>query len=342
MAIMQNGDTGWSQLAGHEWAATLLADAIRQQRFGHAYLLTGPDQVGKTSLARLVAQTLNCEATPEQRPCGACRACRLIAADRHPDVRLVKPEVNDRGALSIKIDQMRELQQALSLSAVEARHKVAIIERFDAASPGAANAFLKTLEEPPSGVVLVLTATEADTLLSTIVSRCRTVQLRPVLAGVIEELLRVHHEAPPERAAQLAHMAAGRPGWAVTALQDEQLVDDRQSQLQLLGQAIAGTRVGRFALAEQIARRPESVAPALQTWLSWWRDLAQVAISGSTDGELSHIDRREELEQCAQRWTQAEILRGLQRTNQAVRQVARNANTRLALEVMLLGYPYVR
>ncbi len=342
MAGMDISQTGWAQLAGHDWATTLLADAIRQERVGHAYLLTGPDQIGKTSLARLVAQTLNCEAEPEQRPCGVCRACRLIAADRHPDVRLVTPEVNDRGALSIKIDQIRELQQALSLSAYEARHKVAIIERFDATSIGAANAFLKTLEEPPPGVVLLLTADEADSLLSTIVSRCRTIHLRPVPAATIDELLQTRHGAPPDKATQLAHMAAGRPGWAVVALQNESYLDERNSQLETLSQAIAGSRVARFALAEQIARHPEKITPMLQTWLSWWRDLAQFAFNGPTNGDLSHVDRHEELSRFAQGWSRAEIMRGLQLTDTALRQIARNANTRLALEVMFLGYPAIR
>ncbi len=342
MARMDISQTGWAQLAGHDWATTLLADAIRQERVGHAYLLTGPDQIGKTSLARLVAQTLNCEAAPEERPCGACRACRLIAADRHPDVRLVTPEVNDRGALSIKIDQIRELQQALSLSAYEARHKVAIIERFDATSIGAANAFLKTLEEPPPGVVLLLTAAEADSLLSTIVSRCRTIHLRPVPAAAIDDLLQTRFDAPPDRATLLAHMAAGRPGWAIVALQDDRYLDERNSQLEMLNQALAGTRVARFALAEQIAKRPEQVAPLLQTWLSWWRDLAQFAFNGLTNGDLSHVDREAELARFAQSWSRAEVMRGLQHTDDAVRQVARNANTRLVLEVMFLGYPTVR
>lgn len=342
MASMETSQTGWTRLAGHDWATALLADAILQERVGHAYLLTGPDQVGKTSLARLVAQTLNCEAEPAQRPCGVCRACRLIAADRHPDVRMVTPEVNDRGALSIKIDQIRDLQQALSLSSYEARHKVAIIERFDAASLGAANAFLKTLEEPPPGVVLLLTATEADSLLSTIVSRCRTIHLRPVPAATIETLLQTQYDSPPDQATRLAHLAEGRPGWAVNALRDDNLLDERSRHLELLSEALAGNRVTRFGLAEQIARRPEEVTPTLQTWLSWWRDLAQTAVTGPTNSDLNLGNRPEALGRFVQIWTQAEIVRGLQRTDEAVRQIARNANSRLALEYMFLGYPYMR
>ncbi|HRO91740.1 MAG TPA: DNA polymerase III subunit delta', partial [Promineifilum sp.] len=180
---------GWRTIVGHDWAVRLIANAILHDRVGHAYLITGPEQIGKMTLARTFAQALNCTAESGLRPCGACRACQLIQADKHPDVRVILPEVSERGAMSIKIEQMRRLQQDLSLSTYEANYKVAILKRFDTANLNAANAFLKTLEEPPSNVVLILTATDSDTLLPTINSRCRTIGLRPMPADLIEETL---------------------------------------------------------------------------------------------------------------------------------------------------------
>lgn len=337
MATMR---TGWERIAGHEWATDLLARAISQDRVGHAYLLTGPEQIGKTTLARLLAQALNCEVEPEERPCGECRSCRLIAADRHPDVRLLVPEVNDRGAQSIKIEQIRELQQALSLSAHEARQKVAILRRFDTASLGAANAFLKTLEEPPTGVVLLLTANEADSMLPTIVSRCRTLQLRPVPAATISDLLRTSYEATDEQAASLARIAAGRPGWAIDALHNTDQISEREDRLRLLDQAIGGNRVARFALAEEIARRPEAVVPTLQTWLAWWREQAQTAFGHPENDEVEGGSGNGVASTRSVRWSREEMIRGLQRTDLALRHLSRNGNTRLVLEYMLLGYPY--
>ncbi|MCA9973242.1 MAG: DNA polymerase III subunit, partial [Anaerolineales bacterium] len=232
-------ETGWDAIVGHEWAVQLLRGAIVHDRVGHAYLITGPEQVGKTTLARTFAQALNCaEADAAARPCGVCRHCRLIAADRHPDVRLLAPEVSGRGKLTLKIDQVRELQQGLSLAAYEARTKVAILRRFDAATLGAANAFLKTLEEPPANVVLLLTAIEADGLLATIVSRCRTIGLRPLPTDLVLQSLMTRWRVPEARAELLAHLADGRLGWAVAASQDEAPLAERAEFLAQLAEAL--------------------------------------------------------------------------------------------------------
>ena len=206
--------TEWNNIVGHDWAVEVLAAGITHGRVGHAYLITGPAQVGKTTLAITFAMALNCE-NDEARPCGRCRPCTLIKANRHPDITIIEPEVSNRGKQSIKIDTMRELQRKLQLAAVEARYKVGIITEFDAANPNAANAFLKTLEEPPGDTVLILTATEADSLLDTIKSRCRVVGIRPIPTDTVQQALRTRWNVDSEQAHLLAHLANGRLGWAL-------------------------------------------------------------------------------------------------------------------------------
>ncbi|MCA9999311.1 MAG: DNA polymerase III subunit delta' [Anaerolineales bacterium] len=333
---------GWNDIVGHDWAKELLAGAIVHGRVGHAYLLSGPTQVGKTMLARTFAQALNClaeEATA--RPCGVCRACQLIAADRHPDVRLVEPDVTGRGTAVLRIDQIRQLQQDLSLSAYEGRYKVAIVTRFDAANVNAANAFLKTLEEPPPDVVLLLTAVSADTLLETITSRCRTVSLRPLPAEQIRDSLQTRWHVPADQATLLAHLADGRLGWAITAWQDKTILQTRGQQLGQLWEGINGRRVERFALADKLSRQNEGVVPTLQTWLSWWRDLLVLAQHKGSERvpPLTNLDELERLGELTAVWSRPQILHSLQQTNNAIWQIQRNANTRLVLENLFLVYP---
>lgn len=333
------GRMSWNTIVGHDWAVALLRGAITNGRIGHAYLITGPEQIGKTTLARTFAQALNCEAEPEKRPCGTCRSCELIAADRHPDIRLVEPDMSGRGKYTLKIESIRELQRNLNLGAYEARYKVAILTRFDAATTGAANAFLKTLEEPPGNVVLLLTAADADTLLPTIVSRCRTIGLRPLPADVIEQTLATRLGVKADRAELLAHLADGRLGWAITAHEDESMLAERQNQLDALYTAVKGSRVERFKLADKLSRKAEDLPDMLRTWLSWWRDLTLLAQANGHSLTITNIDEQENLGKLAKNWDRRDIFASLKQTDLALWQLANNGNTRLVIENLLLTYP---
>lgn len=332
----------WNHVIGHDWAIQHLTAAIQHNRIGHAYLITGPSHIGKATLALTFAQALNCLAEDTaERPCGRCRACTLISSNRHPDVRLITGDVSGRGKLTIKIDQIRQLQQELSLAAYEARYKVAILKQFDAANPSAANAFLKTLEEPPANVILLLTAAEADTLLPTINSRCRTLALRPLPTPAIAEALIGRWQLPADQANLLAHLADGRLGWAVRAAQEPTLLKEREKQLETLQTALRETRVGRFALADKLAQKPETLPPLLQSWLTWWRDLTLLSVGRmANSSHLTNIDHLPQLEQLAQTWTSPQILAALKRTETTLWQLDHNANTRLALENLFLTYPH--
>lgn len=333
--------TAWDHIVGHRWAVDLLRDAVRRGRTSHAYLFTGPAQIGKTTIARTVAQALNCVAPdPDERPCGNCRSCQLIALDRHPDVSLLLPEVSGRGKLTIKIEAIRELQRDLNLPPMESRFRVAILKRFDAATPGAANAFLKTLEEPPRLAKLLLTANEVDSLLPTISSRCQILALRPLPAAQVHGALAAQTTLPAEQITNLAQMADGRLGWALAAAATPEMLVERDGQLEMLLTALDGDRVARFALAGQLSREPETLPDILRTWLSWWRDLALLSWGDGTPEMVSNIDRLEELQRYAHAWSRTDIRRGLEQTNRAILQLEQNANTRLALEVLLLTYPY--
>lgn len=330
---------GWQNIVGHEWTVQMLNSAIVHNRVGHAYLLTGPGQIGKMTLARTFAQALNCTADPEKRPCGECRACRLVATDRHPDVRVIRPEVSDRGLAAIKIEQIRQLQQDLSLSTYEARYKIALLKRIDTANLNAANAFLKTLEEPPGHVILLLTANDPDRVLPTIVSRCRVLGLRALPVGLIEESLMTRWKARPDNAHLLAHLSAGRLGWAVRAHEDAALLQTRETQLATLQQALSASLVARFAMAETLAKRAETLPQMLETWVGWWRDLSLLAYGRRSPDTISNIDEAERLYALASQWSRGRIRASLQQTAIALRQIAQNANTRLVLENVFLTYP---
>ncbi len=329
--------SAWDHIIGHDWAVDLLANAITNGRIGHAYLFTGAAQVGKTTLATAFAMALNC--TETNKPCGACRSCRLIEAGRHPDVTVLNPTISARGKATLKIDEIRTLQRQLQLAVYEGPYKIAIITDFDAATVSAANAFLKTLEEPPKNVILMLTATQADALLDTIKSRCRVVNMRPVATPRLIDHLQTAHQLPTAEATTLAQIANGRPGWAIAAVADSALLEERTALLTMLTDALAGNRVTRFKLAEKLAKQPETLTNLLNIWLTWWRDLLVLA-NGQTAAVVTNLDYQTELEKLAGNWSAAAILRSLNQTSSAQWQLTRNANTRLVLENLLLTYPF--
>lgn len=161
--------------------ATLLQRSLERGRLAHAYLFTGPQMAELEGMARTLAQTLNCQNPPRRSAagvaldcCDTCRNCRRIAAAAHADVQWVRPESKLR---VITIDQIRELLQTLHLKPMEGGYKVVLIVGADRLNVQAANAFLKTLEEPPAKSIMVLLSTEPEKVMETILSRCLRLNL---------------------------------------------------------------------------------------------------------------------------------------------------------------------
>ena len=274
-------------VVGHDWAVDLLRRAISAGHLPHALLITGSPSVGKGTLARSLAQQLLC--TANHSPCGACRACRLVTSGNHPDLRWIEPE-----GQALKIAQVRELTRQLSLAPLEGRWKIAVLDRFETATPGAANALLKTLEEPPPSVILVLLAQQAEALLPTIVSRCQVISLRPVPRSLIEQALIKRWGVTAERARLLSHLCGGRLGWAISASTSPDYLEHHNQKLDDLVRLLHSNRVARFIYAESLARQaPESILEDLELWTGWWRDVLLLASHSSVP--LTHIDRQTEL-----------------------------------------------
>ena len=178
----------FSDLAQHRQAVTLLQRSLERGRLGHAYLFTGESLPELEQAARTLAKTLNCQSPPRRGPqglaldcCDRCLVCRQIDGDIHADVQWIRPESKTR---VVKIEQIRELLQTVHLKATSVEFKVAVIAGADRLNPNAANAFLKTLEEPPAKSVHILLSTEPQRLLETILSRCLRLNFGGDAAGL--------------------------------------------------------------------------------------------------------------------------------------------------------------
>ena len=325
----------WNML-GHEWAVDMLRQHAARGDVRHAYLFCGPPGLGRRTLALRLAQALNCtKPIAAGMPCGQCRDCKQIEAMQHPDMNVIQAD-SEGGTL--KVDQVREVQHALSLKPYQAKYRVALFLRFQEANDNAANALLKTLEEAPAHAILLLTADTPEQLLPTIVSRCEILRLRALPVSAIESDL-LERGVDEERARLLAHISGGRPGYARKLVDDTTLLEKREERLNDLQTLLPAPRVEKFSYADKLAKDKDVMRQTILIWLSYWRDVMLRVAQAETP--LINIDRNMEIEFLAGRLDLSTARRVVGDLESALEKMDRNVNSRLLAEVLLLDWPKV-
>jgi DNA polymerase-3 subunit delta' len=326
-------------MLGHDWAVNMLVRHIADHNIQHAYLLTGPAGVGRQTLALRFAQALNCSQPPEPgKPCLECRNCIQIARKQHPDLSIIQSE---RRGETLRVEQIRELQQGLSLAPYQARYRMAILLRFEEANDSASNALLKTLEEPPDHVILILTANCVDSLLPTIVSRCEVLNLRPLPIAELAPGLQAKWNISPEKANLLAHLSNGCPGIVIQSIQQPNFLERRHQILEEHLQLLKASLVERFAYADSIhkANDKDLLPGLLEVWLSFWRDVMLCAAGSSA--EISNLDWVDDIQQLAALLDLNSLERIIASILRTYDLLTFNINPRLAIEVLLLDLPHI-
>ena len=235
----------------------------------HAVLFGGPSGVGKTTLALDLAAGLLCAAPDARvRPCRACRACRMVDHGNHPDLHRLGPVGPALqvviGGPDAKFRGVRDLVAELALLPLEGGARVAVIEGADRMNDDAQSALLKTLEEPPAGVTIVLCADEEERLLPTVRSRCARVRVGAVGTRDIEAILVEHDVVDAPTAARLARLAAGRPGLALAYARAPGAVVIRAELARGLLDLFDARPAARVAALRELVPRAAELANALE------------------------------------------------------------------------------
>jgi len=328
-------DMSWNIL-GHAWAVALLQGHIRQGRLRQAYLFCGPPGVGRRTLALRLAQALNCpEPVAPAEPCGQCRTCQHIERQTHPDLLVVQPEESG----SLKVEQVRALQHDLMLKPYERPYRVALLLNLERATVSAQNALLKTLEEPPEHAILLLTSDVPENVLPTIVSRCEVLRLRPLPLNTLQTALQERWGLPVDEARTLAHLAGGRPGYALRLHADPELRQQHLHRVQDALMLLSQRRLERFQYAEALAKDRDALRTTLQAWVTLWRDILLCA--GGSNAPLTNLACEAEIRALAEKVGWQVASRCLATLEQALDHLDANLNPRLLGEIVLLDWPYL-
>ena len=316
----------FNELYGHAKPISILKSAMARDRIAHAYLFSGMEGVGKRSAAALFAGALNCRG--EEPPCGDCASCRKAAHRNHPNIITIKAE-----GQFIKIGAIKELQARMAFRPEEGK-RVLIIEEADRMNAAAANALLKTLEEPSPENVLLLTTARSHALPMTILSRCQHLRFAPLPREEVARFCQEKAGLDAPAASLLAASAGGSIGRALE-MNREDYPALRDGILELLAQDDPADLLRRLAAAGRFGTEREEILERLRILRGGYRDGLVLRETGEKE-RLMFLDRAEVIEAIAGRLSGRDLLRNISVVEAAMRAIGQNANKSLTLEAMLI------
>jgi DNA polymerase-3 subunit delta' len=341
------------EIIGQESALAWLTRALADDDIPQSLLFLGPPGVGKVATALALAAATACKEKIGTDSCGKCAPCRLVASSEHPDVVRIAPdgETTKIWQLWTRQGHLDGALENLAFAPVSSPFRHYIFERAETLNDESANSLLKALEEPPAYVRFILCAASRDSVLPTILSRCRAVDFRSVPTASIAALLEGSSDLAPAAALTLARWSEGSPGRAIRAAAETAPLAERERVLGIGDRLSRAPSVAALRLAEELraggAKKSKADADAddsptrgdvgrsIDVLASWFADLLRIRLQGP-DAPLSNPGEQERAIAAAGRYSPEELVQCVEHCFVFRRHLARNANAALATEVLFL------
>ena len=313
---------------GHDKQKVILKQALAQNRVGHSYLFSGIEAAGKKTLAMEFAKVVNCEKSDEiNDSCGKCPACLKIDRNNHPDIFAIEAE-----GQFIRINAIREIQELMTFKPMEGKRRVFVIDNADKMNDQAANALLKTLEEPTPANILILVTAKPYTLPSTIISRCRHMRFNPLSIDTVAKFMIERRNMEKKDALLLAGLSGGSIGQALELNKDD-VIAYRTQTLNLLANTKKSEPLSLLAFAAFFGQDKREIKQGFNILKTCFRD-ALVYKETQNDQMLINQDNSSLIASLASRLTGSQILQNIALMEKAGETIEQNVNKSLTLETM--------
>lgn len=318
----------FSGIYGHEKQIAILQKTIVQKRVGHAYMFSGINSIGKKTLAREFAKALNCELVENLHDaCDKCSSCLKIGHANHPDMIFIEAD-----GQFIRINAIREIQEQMKFKPSCGKWRAVIIDAADKMNDQAANALLKTLEEPSSSNILILISPRPYSMPATIMSRCRHMRFNPLPAATVTRFLMEQKGMDTEKAGLLAGLSGGSIGTALE-LDEEDIAGFRAEIMQLLANAKKDDPISLLNLASFSGQDKKKIKQGLDIINSCFRD-ALIFKETRRKEMLINRDKTSFIDALSQKLSGEQILRNIFLIEKSWETIEQNVNKTLTLETM--------
>jgi len=326
---------------GHEPIIEFMQKSILNNKLSHAYLFIGPEHVGKSLIAGYFIGSLQCENQQKKFknvPCYQCSACDQLQKRIHPDVYFIDKNKDKK---NISIEQIRELEHKLSMRSFLTAYKIAVINDADEMTIDAANSLLKTLEEPTPKTIIILLATKINLIPLTIISRCQIIKFNLVSKKKIFDHLIIINNNKKE-AQDLASLSQGRPGLAITYVQDKSLIEEYEDKIKTLLEIIGSNIKQKFNKIDKIIPKNntfseinESLISTMDIWSLLFRDL--LLIKSQNTNNITNFFIKNKLILLAKRYKTHQLNNLLFNLEETKKLLSQNINPKILLENLVLN-----